>query len=240
MNWVPERYRVMENPLRTERRVELIVLGLVIVLIFWLATGLVRLMVSSGPQPVLPAEDSLEVQGLLLQESLSPQDATRILERPLFWEGRRPLAPPPAVAAQPTQPVQAKLDGVTLQGVYGAGETLGLIATVDGAMTRIVKGQPVKGWQLDSYDQGVATFVSGGRKATLPLELTTPNVRVVRSSEPVKEQGLPQASPPPTEADPETKAEAQPGDLRAQLQRLQQDGGLTFGGNKTGQGKKSK
>ncbi len=64
-------------------------------------------------------------------------------------------------------------------GVYGSGDGLGLIATVDGVFSRISKGQSVKGWQFSSYEDGAAVFVSGGKKSVLPLELTAPSVKIV-------------------------------------------------------------
>ena len=121
-----------------------------------------------------------------------------------------------------------------MQGAYGAGESLGLIATVDGALQRIVVGQSVKGWQFTSYEAGVATFSSGGRRATLGLELTTPNVSVVAVSEPV---GEPSASD--TESETNAGDEKQPSPER--LQRLRQEANsLTFGGSSLAGGKKSK
>ena len=67
-------------------------------------------------------------------------------------------------------------------GVYGAGDGLGLIATIDGVFSRISKGQSVKGWKFSAYEDGAAVFVSGGEKSVLPLELTAPSVKIVSVS----------------------------------------------------------
>lgn len=234
MNWLPPRYRSNENPQMTERRIELAVVALLFMVGLWLVVGMVRLGLNGGPAPLFPAADSLAVQSLSLEEPLSSADATRILERPLFWEGRRPLAPPPVVAAQPTRQAPVKLEGVTLQGVYGAGDALGLIATVDGALQRIGRGQSVKGWQLSAYEDGVASFVSGGRTATLPLELATPSVKVARVAKPVERD----ASSPDEGSSPDT--EQQPTGPEEQMRLRYEGGGLTFGGGNPRQGKQSK
>ena len=99
MRLLPRRYLATENPQRTERRVELAALVLLMLFVVGSVLGGIHLAVDGGPAPVLPATDSLATQDLSLQEPLTDIDATRILERPLFWQGRRPLAPPAPVAA---------------------------------------------------------------------------------------------------------------------------------------------
>lgn len=200
------RYQVQQNPLKTERRIELVVLALLALLLVSLVFGGLRLVASSGLDPVFPSADSLAVQTLQLGEGLTDEQAAEILNRPLFWQSRRPLVPPPKVTAKPKAKAPKKLEGIALLGVYGAGDGLGLIATVDGAFTRINKGQSVKGWQFSAYEDGAAVFVNGGRSTQLPLELTAPSVKVVTAS--------PSVSKPAVEA----PAEEDDG------------GGLSFGG----------
>jgi hypothetical protein len=180
--WLPARYRVQQSPLKTERWVELVTLIVLGLVGLRLLMGLFALAVDGGPEPLRPAQDSLAVQTLQLDEGVPPDQGAEILSRPLFWQSRRPLAPPKKVVVKPKAPAPQKLKGVVLHGVYGTGDGLGLIATVDGTMARIAKGQSVKGWQLKSYENGVARFSSAGRKATLPLALTTPSVSVISPS----------------------------------------------------------
>lgn len=177
--WLPARYRVQQSPLKIERWVELMALTVLGLVVLRLLVGLFGLAVDGGPEPLRPAQDSLAVQILQLDEGVPADQRAEILSRPLFWQSRRPLAPPKKVVVKPKAPAPQKLKGVVLHGVYGAGDGLGLIATVDGSMARITKGQSVKGWQLKSYESGVARFSSAGRQATLPLALTTPSVSVI-------------------------------------------------------------
>ena len=177
-SWVT-RYQVQQNPLKTERRIELAVLVLLVLLLFSAVLGGFRLVASNEPDPVFPSADSLAVQALQLDAGLTAEQVAEILNRPLFWQSRRPLVPPPKVVAKPKPKAAKKLAGVNLLGVYGAGDGLGLIATVDGVFSRINKGQSVKGWKFSGYEEGAAVFVSGGKKSVLPLEQTTPSVKIV-------------------------------------------------------------
>ena len=177
-SWVT-RYQVQQNPLKTERRIELAVLVLLVLLLFSAVLGGFRLVASNEPDPVFPSADSLAVQALQLDTGLTAKQAAEIFNRPLFWQSRRPLVPPPKVVAKPKPKAAKKLAGVNLLGVYGAGDGLGLIATVDGVFSRINKGQSVKGWKFSGYEEGAAVFVSGGKKSVLPLEQTTPSVKIV-------------------------------------------------------------
>ena len=208
-SWVT-RYQVQQNPLKTERRIELAVLVLLVLLLFSAVLGGFRLVASNEPDPVFPSADSLAVQALQLDTGLTAQQAAEILNRPLFWQSRRPLVPPPKVVAKPKPKAAKKLAGVNLLGVYGAGDGLGLIATVDGVFSRINKGQSVKGWKFSGYEEGAAVFVSGGKKSVLPLEQTTPSVKVV---------SVPTADNSSAKASSEANSPEDDG------------GGLTFGGS---------
>ena len=119
--------------------------------------------------------------------------------------------PPPKAVAKPKPKAAKKLDGVTLLGVYGAGDGLGLIATVDGVFSRINKGQSVKGWKFSGYEEGAAVFVSGGKKSVLPLELTAPSVKIV---------SVPKANNSPAKESSETGSPKE-----------DDGGGLSFGGS---------
>ena len=209
-SWVT-RYQVQQNPLKTERRIELAVLVLLVLLLFSAVLGGFRLVASNEPDPVFPSADSLAVQALQLDTGLTAQQAAEILNRPLFWQSRRPLVPPPKVVAKPKPKAAKKLAGVDLLGVYGAGDGLGLIATVDGVFSRINKGQSVKGWKFSGYEEGAAVFVSGGKKSVLPLEQTTPSVKIVSV---------------PTADNSSAKASSE-----ANSPEEDDGGGLTFGGS---------
>ncbi len=201
------RYRVADNPQKTERRVELVFLAVLLLLVLWIALGFMGYAASGAPDPVAPASDSLQVKRLTLEEPLTPESSAAMLARPLFWQERRPFEAAPVVTTKPTtQKKVAKLDGVQLHGVFGASDSLGIIATVDGKLGRITPGDTVKGWQLQSFKDGVASFTNSGRTQEIVLAVTTPSVRVIKTS------------PAPAQEEQEAP-------------RAQQGGGLSFGGS---------
>ena len=242
---LPARYRTAENPLKAERRIELAAVLLLLLVVLWLLMGLVRQVLNSGPEPIMPAQDSLTVQGLKLRPPLDADDTAVMLQRPLFWEGRRPLAPVAAAVAQRPASSTQSLDGVVLNGVYGTGETMGVIATVGADVRRIGMGESVKGWQFTEYESGVATFSSGGRQATLNLDLATPAVsrapertqqNATETNVAASEQGDTEQAG--TDVSSQEQAETvQREQLQQQLDQMKQRGGLTFG-NGGGQQKK--
>lgn len=231
---VVARYQVRENPLKALRRLELAAVGLGIVFLLWATLGGLATAIGGGPKPVFPAEDTLKVRALGLEPALDEEGSDRLVGRPLFWEGRRAIDKRPLELIETTpKPVQVKkLEGVTLHGVYGEGESLGVIATVDGQLTRINANSSIKGWKMVSYADGKVTLENGGRTQSLPLELTAPSVRVVAA---------PRSEPSSTESDQTqteqaAEGEGDPAERAAQLR--ERVGGLGFGGSSSPRRKK--
>lgn len=231
---VVARYQVRENPLKALRRLELAAVGLGIVFLLWATLGGLATAIGGGPKPVFPAEDTLKVRALGLEPALDEEGSDRLVSRPLFWEGRRAIDKRPLELIETTpKPVQVKkLEGVTLHGVYGEGESLGVIATVDGQLTRINANSSIKGWKMVSYADGKVTLENGGRTQSLPLELTAPSVRVVAA---------PRSEPSSTESDQTqteqaAEGEGDPAERAAQLR--ERVGGLGFGGSSSPRRKK--
>ena len=231
---VVARYQVRENPLKALRRLELAAVGLGIVFLLWATLGGLATAFGGGPKPLFPAEDTLKVRALGLEPALDEEGSDRLVSRPLFWEGRRAIDKRPLELIETTpKPVQVKkLEGVTLHGVYGEGESLGVIATVDGQLTRINANSSIKGWKMVSYADGKVTLENGGRTQSLPLELTAPSVRVVAA---------PRSEPSSTESDQTqteqaAEGEGDPAERAAQLR--ERVGGLGFGGSNSPRRKK--
>lgn len=91
-----------------------------------------------------------------------------MLERPLFSPSRRPPPPPPPPKADVPEPVnrfaQAKLSGV-FEGV-GTG---GIIINYDGKDRRVLLGDILDGWKLQSVSGIQATFTQSGQTRLVPL-----------------------------------------------------------------------
>jgi hypothetical protein len=169
---LPGRYAVAYDPLRSERRIELIVLLLGLLVCLLLFYGVLRLALVSAPSVVVPAEDSLLVTNVMTQGNVASGDSEEIRARPLFWSSRRPFVAPPSVKPKPKKEVTkvAELKGVKLLGVFGTGDTVGIIALVKGKKARILQGEAVEGWTLESVSSNEVVFSGSGRSQTLVLQ----------------------------------------------------------------------
>jgi hypothetical protein len=134
--------------------------------------------------------------------------------------------------SEPTKP--KKLEGVTLHGVFGVGNSLGAIATVNGKTIRVTSNQPIKGWRLESYQNGVAVFSNGSSRQSIPLELVTPNVSLSRQEEltGVSDEPAPQKTPEQLMAEAEQARQEELRRDREAAERAQRarEQGFSFGG----------
>jgi hypothetical protein len=165
---IAQRYRVSEDPLRTLRRIEMVALLLGVLLCLQLVYGAIQLAAKSGPDPVQPAADSLQVPAVIGPVVVAANERHEIITRPLFWPGRKTTDarggendPPPEVG---------KLKGVKLVGVFGSGERAGIIALVKDKKRRILVGESLDGWTLQSIDSGEIQLANGERSETLILQ----------------------------------------------------------------------
>lgn len=165
------RYQAKENPLLSERRIELFALLLTLVLFLLLFFSVASLIISSHPAPKLPSADSLVGRMLRSSGVVSPEQSIAVRARPVFWPSRRPVdAPLETDENKNTKYQKGELDKVKLLGVFGAGDSVGIIALVQGKKTRILQGDKIAGWTLDSIERDQAVFVEGGQSQTLALE----------------------------------------------------------------------
>jgi len=179
------RYRAEDSPAGWVKKVELVCLVLAGFLVLQLTVGTLWTVMAGAPSAVPPAEDLLRVQGLVTVDSFTSDDRAALLERPVFWQERRAPAKAEVAAAptaKPKRPALESLQGVDLIGVFGPSSALGLIARVDGVVTRISPGQTVKGWKMVGFTEGRARFEQAGRSRVLALALTTPKNSVQTAS----------------------------------------------------------
>jgi hypothetical protein len=172
MGWdnMRSRYQVATNPLRSERKIELAALILVLLLCLQILYSGARLALGVSLATLPPAADLLQdrqVQGRIAVEGSQSEE---IRSRPLFWQSRRPLA---EVAVNPESVEEGKnlekLKDVKLLGVFGSGETLGVIALVKGKKQRIFQGESINGWVLESVEPQGVVLTSGSRRQELVL-----------------------------------------------------------------------
>ena len=176
MRWwqtLVNRYRLADDPLQTERRIELVVLLLFLLLLLQIAYGATRLAILAPPEPILPARDSLQVMSSIPLDVLTAEQRMEIRNRPLLWPGRRPVedvVPLPEPVAD--QPKRLEFKDIKLRGVFGVGESVGIIALVKGKPQRIWLGQEVNGWRLESVENQEAVFVAGSQREQIVLQPT--------------------------------------------------------------------
>lgn len=168
---IRSRYAVTADPLRTQRRIELVAVSLGAVILLQLVIGFSRLVLMTGPAALEPSEDSLRVPAVAAPPVVAAADRNEIITRPLFWVGRRPLEAVNVVAEPDGKGGgAAELDKVTLVGVFGGGDTAGVIVLVDGKKRRILLDEELDGWILKSIEGGKGVFARGPRRETLELQ----------------------------------------------------------------------
>ena len=160
------RYRVQHEPQRTERRVELLVLLLGLLLLLQLCFFLLRVLLPPAPEPIEPTAASLTVADRIAGRLLDTRGSAELRERPLFWEGRRPVDSSGVPSGETSTQKASPLKGIRLLGIYGGGESGGIIVRVEGKQQRLAVGDELRGWTLESMDGGGATLSSarGGRE----------------------------------------------------------------------------
>lgn len=230
MSWLHSvlgRYRASADPLRTQRRIELIAVILAVLLGIQLAYGGVRLAIQGAPVPVEPAADSVRVPAVRTLEVVSAQDRNEIIGRPVFWPGRRPVDP---VAlredVQSGQEEVGELREVKLVGVFGTGAEAGIIALVNGKKRRILLGESIAGWKLDSINAIGGQFSNDGRRETLTLQRGTVRVAPVGNS--ANGRAAPPAAGQQEGANP-SSAPAGPANEAPAAEKVVPDTGLSLG-----------
>ena len=184
-----DRYTVAGDPLRTERRVELVAVVLALLFCLQLLYSGARIVFFSGPDALPPAEDALRIEAMQEAAGVEPAESEEIRARPLFWQSRRPQdGPEPTTEAETEDAVAGELKGVKLQGVFGSGETAGVIALVKDKKQRILLGETLQGWTLESVSPNRVTLTSGGRSQELVLKTAA-----VVAADPPPQQTRPEA-----------------------------------------------
>lgn len=165
------RYAESADPLRTQRRIELVAVLLGLFICLQVVFGLFGVAVFSGPGAIEPAADSLRVPAVIAPGEVAAAERQEITARPLFWVGRRPLdnpgdGPPPEAPAVAGK----QLKDVRLVGLFGGGDKAGVIVLVKDKKQRILRGEELEGWTLEAVEAGEAVFTRGGGRELLALK----------------------------------------------------------------------
>jgi type II secretory pathway component PulC len=159
------RYKVSEEPLRTERLAELFAVAALVLLLVLIVFQSLRLTTLAPPEPRMPSADSMQVSQLQGAAATVASAGDTIRARPLFWQSRRPIAvvkAAPSAARPKAQTQSGNIDNVKLLGVFGAGDSAGIIALVKGKKQRVMVGDSVEGWKLEKVELDRAVFRKAG------------------------------------------------------------------------------
>ena len=193
---IRKRYSVTADPLRTQRRIELAAVLLGCLLCLQVAYDGVRLLTLEMPEAVEPAADSMRVPGVRTSETVAASERRELVGRPLFWAGRRPVEVVDIPEDTPAEDATAsELRDVKQVGVFGSGEEAGIIALVKGKKRRILLGETLDGWTLESIESTESEFVRGEERQVLSLrqgEITAPRV-IVEAAAKAPQEDVPAA-----------------------------------------------
>ena len=146
----------------------LILIAVMTVSVIMLSTvGMSRVTNLPQAEPLPPASDSLEAVAVVIPEVV-PFVKGEMIERPLFWKGRRPYIPVEKETEKPVPVAEGPdlFDKIKLVGVYSGGAIL----IVDGVKQRIHIGEELDGWTFELMDADRVMFVQGSKDRTLQLE----------------------------------------------------------------------
>lgn len=164
-NHLRSRYLVDVEPQRSERRLELVFVALLLIVLlqisWWLLGGLRTATVTS----LAPARDSLRVVDASVTGAITAPESLELQARPLFWASRRPnnkgyLVQPGA--AQGDEASARGLKDLQVTGALGAGDQGQAIVMYKDKLMRLGIGDSVAGWTLQSVSLGQVVFVSAG------------------------------------------------------------------------------
>ncbi len=96
-------------------------------------------------------------------------DAT--VQRPLFFPSRRAGPPPDSTPTEATPPASAPMDGARLIGVAvdRQGRAVAVLRAGAGTERRVVVGDTIQGWVIDSIGRSGLGLTLAGQRASVPV-----------------------------------------------------------------------
>ncbi|WOJ93430.1 hypothetical protein R0135_16840 [Congregibacter variabilis] len=163
---IRNRYQVDANPERSERRLELAVIALLLVVLLQILWWMFGRFSEATVTAVEPAKDSLRVADATVTGAITAPQSLQLQSRPLFWASRRPnaKAAPPQKAAPGNGKPARRLEDLKVAGAVGAGDQGKAIIIHKDKLMRLGIGDTVAGWSLQSVSLGEVVFVSAGAR----------------------------------------------------------------------------
>ena len=190
-----ESWREWPKPLRMSA--SLIVGALALTAIYTLSAG--------SPRPILPSRALFEPVSVAqtLSSSRPELNSLDFVLRPVFALDRKPRRPDlpsendlALAASEADADVVESIDGINLLGIFGSGEVAGAIIRLDnGERQRLLVGESIKGWRLDSIESRLALLQAAtGEEARLEMAYATDQSILAIEFEGESGSAIPQAN----------------------------------------------
>ena len=205
INTIRDRYKTEAEPQRSERRLELVLLALILLVALQVLWWFFAFMANVTVPPVAPAHDSMRVVDVNITGAITAPQSLQLQSRPLFWASRRPdaSAAPPVKAEPGNKKPARRLEDLQVAGAVGAGDQGKAIIVYKDKLLRLGIGDKVAGWSLQSVSLGEVVFVSAGARDVRRL---TPLPVIAAQKPPVADS---QASTETAPATPQAAANKQ-------------------------------
>ena len=170
-----------------------------------LGLAVVYTLLAGTPKPVLPSSALFEPVSVaqILSSSRPELSSFDFIFRPVFALDRKPRRPQPPsedeaalAASESNADVVESIDGINLLGIFGSGEVSGVIIRLDnGERQRLVVGESIKGWTLDSIESRRALLQAAtGEEARLEMAYATDQSILATETDGESGSALPQAT----------------------------------------------
>ena len=140
-------------------------------LVAWMGYRAYNVELSPLPPEESVAGSSAAEPGALAQRQPAPVfDDTDFIERPLFWQTRRPVEDEEPVAEEAEEKPPAELPAeLSVSGVIQDGSDWFVVAALAGKPLRLRAGEKVQGWTVKEISPDNVTFESGAKTASVKL-----------------------------------------------------------------------
>ena len=167
------------------------------------ALTVVYTSLTGTPKAVLPSKSLFKPVSVEQSIALSRPEisSTDFVLRPVFALNRKPPIEPVAPPEQTPERLESEvasevvgtIDGVKLLGIFGSGEVAGIIIRLDtGKRERLVVGEAVNGWTLQSVTSRGANFQSdAGTRANLAMVFAARETVSISEERSVLEEPVP-------------------------------------------------
>jgi hypothetical protein len=170
-----------------------VAVGLLVLGALWVGWALIS---EPSVDPQLPPDSLFEPPTAASSEMAL--DSVDFVFRPLFETDRRPaegVTGPLDIEVVDTEASEAQLEDVTLIGVFASGDAQGVILRkADGTRFRLVEGEEVDGWRLQSVEPRSAVFASGSGGSLVEDRIDMGVVSVGGPAQPTKQSRAKRAS----------------------------------------------